>query len=176
MKFGKDNLEMTFRGERLDLAQMIASHDARIRELETLMGGGVQSQIKAAEVAALEGTISADYTDLDTPGPSVTVRVGRTGRVINFIVSGTRADGFSNPAGVSVEITTASGGIIQLADDREAFLAFVHTEGSDAPQRSMSSSLVEGLPAEDLTFMLKYRSDGIDNVRFYDRLLIVIPF
>jgi hypothetical protein len=139
-------------------------------------GAGAGAQIVADQVATLETTTSATFTDLATFGPQVTINIGTSRRalvLVNAMVQVSSSSGFA-----SFVVTGAS----SIAPDNYRSASV----GSNATGTIFSISAgtvlltaADGLNAGSNTFTMKYRRDvfgagtGAD---FATRRITVIPF
>lgn len=117
-----------------------------------------------ASVATLETTASTSYTDLTTPGPSVTVTTGTQALVIIF---GQFRHSASDTSLASYAVSGAS--TISGSDNRSAGGPFGTVGASVA-----GAWLEQGLTAGSNTFKVVYRT-GSGTGTFINRKLIVIP-
>lgn len=134
----------------------------------TALGFGIQ----AAEIDTFEGTSSATHTDLATTGPVVTGVIGASGRAV--VAWG---------ASISPSATGTGGGVSFAVSGATTIAATVWaelqiSEGTTGPILGAAKvQYVDDLNPGENTFTLKYRRLGANNnVNFFDRTLIVIPF
>lgn len=117
-----------------------------------------------ADVAPLELTSSRSFTDLTTIGPSVTVSVPASGRVLVTVTA--FLGGTASTATMSFTSTGGSGNVTaSVARSVQAI----------TPMRCSATYLVSGLSTGNHTFTATYRSGDGDIVRFGDRVILVIP-
>ena len=128
----------------------------------------VGQRAQTATVTTQETTTSAPYVDLATPGPSVTTRIAASGKAFVTVSAqfgpntGTQCVGT-----IGVEVS----GDASIAPNTQQSLILV------APNAGLNGSrmvLFTGLPAGGLcTFTLKYGSNGIQDMQFSNRDIIV---
>lgn len=134
----------------------------------------LSQNIVTSTVAALESTSSATYTDLTTPGPSVTIRVKASGRVLVYVSCQTAVE--NKQVAMSFDMAGAN---VAAASDDTSFL-FGHTVSS-AGENSVifATRLAElhGLNPGLTTFTAKYRMPlrigGSATASFFNRNLTV---
>lgn len=172
---------MGFRGERIDLAQMIAQQEARIRQIETLLGGGTQSFIQVDEVAVSEAA-PAVWGDMATIGPAITVSIGLSGRLLLLyggrIVAEAISDGQAGGQ-ISYEIRTEGGVLIHSPEDSNALVLRGYTVTGFSPiiSRAITGDLVEGLAPGRYVVTLKYeKSISTNTTSISSRIIIGFPF
>lgn len=132
-------------------------------------GEGVTSGSDGAVVATSQTTTSTSYTDLATAGPSVTVVVPPSGRIL-VIVGCSASNSVVNDASVmSFEL---SGANTLAGSDSRAVTHRAYDNGeSDAKSRAV---IVEGLTPGSTTVKAVYRSSG-GTATFSSRDIAAIP-
>ncbi len=130
-----------------------------------------KAALTSAIVETLETTTSTAYTDLATVGPSVTVPVAASGRVLVTIGSLLSND----TAGVASFMTVALSGanVIAAADTVSRLLNF-RSASAGQGIRASRQFVISGLAAGSTTFTAKYRAAS-GTSSFDGRALIVIP-
>lgn len=134
-----------------------------------------------------ESTASNSYTDLATPGPSVTVTIGTAGRCIVIVGAMIECEALRGAA-----IRTASGYMgfeysgpdsASAADAYAASILFSYNRSPSSEDTDyaveMSASrvnMLEGLAPGTYTFTAKYRVDGTSTTFFDERSILVIPY
>lgn len=117
-----------------------------------------------------ESTTSTSYTDLATPGPAVTVPIGRSGKALVTV----SADVYGTTSGQAMRMSYAiSGATTRAADDDWAY----RVQGGVAPTTEIAAgrtSLQEGLTPGPNTFTAKFKTSA-GTAYFGSRDLIVIP-
>lgn len=119
-------------------------------------------------IATGEATTSTVDADLATVGPTVTVTVGASGRVLAMFsaITTVSATGASASFGISVDgaaVAAASG--------------FVHNFGAGSGGSGAAAvRQITGLTPGSHTFRLKYKSTNGTSVSFSNRSLLVLPF
>ena len=150
-----------------DLSTYIRSMESRIRALETAPRAEDTTQPwQFAEINATFTTSSlVDVDSTPTAGPTVTINVTQTGRVL-----------VSAGAYIGLSLTSQTGGV-QLYIDGTAYtsIAGLSNASSQIAANVFSSRVINGLTQGPHTFVLKYRSTG-GNVNFSSRSLIVQTF
>ena len=125
------------------------------------------------EVAALELTTSPTYTDLTTPGPTVTAIIGHSGSAMVTI---------STYMGVNGIAGSQAGGRVSLAIDGGAavgdYLYYsISSAAGDGIAGNQSTTIVlSGLAPGSHTFEMKYSSFNGGTTHFMTRFLQVRPF
>lgn len=131
--------------------------------------------VYTAQIATTESTSSTTYTDLATPGPTVTATVGQSGNAqvtINSYVGipgatgGTQSAGF---VGIYIDGSLAYDKIIYFSNS---------VVGTTAVGMAASQSAVytfTGLSPGQHTFEMKYVMTGPGSVNFGERVLQVRP-
>jgi hypothetical protein len=136
--------------------------------------------LQTASVDTTESTSSSAYTDLTTPGPSVVVRIGKSGRAMVWLSASVGVGGNQHPAGfMSFE---ASGPTPVAATDRTAlsvFSAIISGTSTTAPVTVQASRAVQvsDLAPGTYTFTAKYAAFNIGTlgVTFEFRNITVLP-
>jgi hypothetical protein len=144
--------------------------------------GRDRPNVVAASVAAVEqaGAPGA-FADLATPGPAVTVTIGRSGRcavtVGATIAYGSTNDGILSQGGaISFETTGAN---VQPSSLERAGRSFQSLSGVEVPfsvtQTFSSTTVLDGLSRGRTTFTAKYLVEGGSPVPvfFSDRTIVV---
>lgn len=128
---------------------------------------GSSGVLGAATVATAESTSSASFTDLATVGPSITVTVPASGKLLLTVACRANTGSAINHWEMSADI----GGAAASAVNALAFLARA-SEGDYALSRQ---SLVTGLtPSASITLTAKYLSQGSGPTTFSDRTISAI--
>lgn len=137
--------------------------------------------VATSSITTQETTNSATYVDLTTPGPSVTVNVRQTGRVLLLFSSQIQfidTDPLDNGGGaVTVALTGANTLTAAAAETTiRATMTFgANTITSDTLQGTYTQSVVlEGLNSGLTTFTMKYKANSSENTDFGRRTLTVI--
>jgi hypothetical protein len=139
-------------------------------------GGGITFD----EVAAGQGTNSPAFTDLETPGPSVTVTVPESGRVLVTL----SAELFVRNVGGAIMSFASTGGSGDVDPDesRSIFSFFSYFDPDfdlelvfDMGVSASATIPLAGLSPGSHTFTAKYQSLTGDFVSFRYRRLIVTP-
>ena len=149
-----------------DLSTYIRGMESRIRALETAPRAQDTTQPwQFAEINATFTTSSTVDVDSSPPGPTVTIEVTQTGRVL-----------VSAGAYIGLDLTSQTGSV-QLYIDGTVYtsIAGLSNASSQVAANVFSSRVVTGLTQGPHTFILKYRSTG-GNVNFSSRSLIVQTF
>jgi hypothetical protein len=150
-----------------DLSTYIRGMESRIRALET--APRAQDTTQPWQFAEINATFTTSSTvDVDstpTAGPTITIDVTQTGRVL-----------VSAGAYIGLTLTSQTAGA-QLYIDGVAYtsIAGLSNASSQIAANVFSSRVITGLTAGPHTFLLKYRSTG-GNVNFSSRSLIVQTF
>ncbi len=119
---------------------------------------------------AAESTTSTSYTDLTTPGPSIT-RVTSTRALV-----GVTSDINNNTVGAVSFVSFAISGATTVAAD-DNYSLFAKCEGSASGLsvvRASAFRLITGLTAGSHTFTMKYRVTSGSGT-FNERSILVIP-
>jgi len=125
------------------------------------------------EVAALESTTSATYTDLATPGPSVTAIIGANGTVMVTISTYVGVDGIAG---------SQAGGRVSLSIDGGAavgdylYYSISSAAGDGIAGNQATTVVLGGLAPGSHTFEMKYATFNGGAVHFMTRFLQVRPF
>lgn len=150
-------------GSALALAveSTVGGIDDRLTDAEADIAA-ILSTVTSAAVATTEGTATSSFTDLATPGPSVTVATGTRALVII-------ASGCYNGGGAAIASFEVSGASTVAASDNWS------VQNANVPGiRGASVKLVTGLTPGNNTFKMKYRGSG-GTGNFFFREIIVIP-
>ena len=147
----------------------------------TAPGGNNANQIKSAEVVTSQTTTSTTYTDLATPGPSVTVNVGSSGRVLVLFGCGiTVADtgaGVNNYVGGSAVFDITGATNLAAAAGVSAQIWSPAGAPTGGAWTSSKPKTLTGLAPGSTTFTMKYRSLLTSPAcGFVERNITVIPF
>ncbi len=153
----------------------ILSRSARVPNISTLAAG-----YKSETIATAQATSSTTYTDLATVGPTVTVDVPRTGRLLILATAKTAftlaTAGGPHGGKMGVQITGTLNGTIGPLEmvevslgDAPLALAIAFTQSGNLPR--------EGLIVETVTCRLKYLaiSGATAPVTYSNRVLGVLP-
>lgn len=149
-----------------DLSSYVRDLERRIRTLET--APRAQDTTQPWQSNIIDGTFSTSSTvDVDSvpPGPSITIRVGQSGRAL-----------VSASAYIGLNTTNQSGFVALYIDGvPEVDIVGLSNNNSAMAANVASSRVVTGLSEGSHTFLLKYRvTTGTGN--FSSRSLIVQPF
>jgi hypothetical protein len=120
-------------------------------------------------VAATESTLSLVYTDLATGGPTVTVVVPASGRVLVTVTTAELGNAGSTACFMSF---AGSGANTIAADDSNAVI-----QAGGAQQRASASSVLSGLNPGSTTLTAKYKvtGGGAASCSFATRSIMSIP-
>jgi hypothetical protein len=123
----------------------------------------------ANAVATAESTSSTTYVNLTTAGPSVTVIVPASGRVLVSVTTATTGNSASTSCLMSF---AASGGNTVAASDANAVIL-----AGQALQRASATSVLGGLAAASTTFTAQYRvaGQGSASCTYSNRSIMAIP-
>lgn len=124
-----------------------------------------------AETATVESdqtTTSTSYTDLSTPGPSVTVNIGASGTALVSI-----GCGMYTAAAVKQAVVDISGATTRAAASAPNAIALRHDVATFSQKQSLTY-LETGLNRGSTTFTLKYRTNS-GTANFFDRTITVVP-
>jgi hypothetical protein len=150
-----------------DLSTYIRSMESRIRALETAPRAEDTTQPwQFASTVATFSTSSTSPVDSSPPGPTVTINVTQTGRVLVSAGAYIGLDNVSQTATMSLYID----GILY------ASIAGLSNQSSQIAANVFSSRVFTGLTQGPHTFLLKYISNSGGNVNFSSRSLIVQTF
>lgn len=129
---------------------------------------------KSSTVSTVQARIGTTYGDMITVGPSATVTVGNTLRMIVGIGAFCLINGGGAQARVSFDIAGPSGYSSPAAQIRDVG----HNSGAGVFIGASKLFLIEGLPqAGNYTVTMKYTSaHATDQAQFGDRHLVVLPF
>ncbi|HEY6836436.1 MAG TPA: hypothetical protein VI142_08180 [Gaiellaceae bacterium] len=123
----------------------------------------------ANSVAGTDSDTSTAYGDLGTVGPSITLPVPSTGRVLITVT----AQMVGNASSTSCYMSFAASGAntISATDANAVILA------AGSVQRSSATSVLSGLTLGSTTFTAKYRvtGGGAANCTFSNRSIMGIP-
>lgn len=164
-----------------DVMRRLAAIERRMGEVQaiavrgsipaTTIGAIVGPEVRSADVATMESTASAAYTDLTTFGPQVTALVGESGNALVILTCAMDLQA-SESGRVSFEI---SGATVQPTDDNDRVLSLA--AGTSGVAATFSRVIeVTGLNPGANTFTMKYRSAFGGTVDFADRNVTVVPF
>lgn len=147
---------MTDRRIDRSVAADIAALNARVRAIETLIGGGRQEAFAEDFILDIENYSSTSYGDLPLgPGPEVTVKVGPVGKILVIWSAMIFAQGTFMGSRVSLDVIDSGGSVVVAATDDHA-LAFESTHEGHNLILSRAR-IVSGLSAGDHTARMKYR-------------------
>lgn len=126
---------------------------------------------QTATVATSETSTSNSFTDLATVGPTVNVKIGKSGMALVILYS--FGDSGTVGAGPSMGFAVAGASTVAAADQFSIF----HSVATGASQARRSGTfLVTGLTAGDNIFTAKYKNKTDTNsVTFSGRAITVIP-
>jgi hypothetical protein len=119
-------------------------------------------------VSASESTTSSTFTDLSTPGPSVTVNIGISGEALLTLQAFTSPT--SNPLGVTAQIGISIDGgaaytVLEMSND-----------ANNANEITLSgSNLATGLTTGSHTFKMQYAVSSGNSCTFATRQLTAVP-
>jgi hypothetical protein len=135
-------------------------------------GSAVASGVVADTVGSSESTTSVGFADLATFGPSVTVTVPASGRVLLTLTA--LLELVNGDFGIMSFESSGGSGDVSPSTDRSLFIrADLPTQ---ANAQASATYVVAGLSPGSHTFTTKYRSVfGSGSVRFANRSIIVIP-
>jgi hypothetical protein len=122
----------------------------------------------AATVATSESTASTTYTNLNTPGPAVTVSVSATGSAL-VILTANMVDS-SNSGGCYMSF--GSGGAASASDT----MSLQSDNPRTAPTQASAIYLVTGLISGSVTLTTYYRADPGVICMFANRSILVFPY
>jgi len=158
-------------GYGLEIVEPGTSH---LVNLATLAFGIRSSNVVTQE--SLAGGSSA-YTNLATPGPSVTVDVGDTGRCIVMIGAAiTPGSGTTALMGVDVSGPTNRPAVAGSATDFDGAYLFSPSSPNTIAAAFSRIQLQEGLTPGTYTMMIKYRVAGASTCFWSNRNIVAIPF
>lgn len=124
----------------------------------------------AGYVATQESTTSTSYTDLTTPGPSVTVTVGANGLLAVFLGGQLNNNTTNNPANMTF---AASGANTIAAADLYSVYILPYT--GNAGSKQGEAFLLTGLAAGSTTLTCKYKCGIGGTSLFTYRRIAAIP-
>lgn len=142
-----------------DLAALANAVDGTLADLVALLTP------TTAQVLTSEATASTSFTDLSTPGPTVTKDTGTNALCIVSFQGATSSSTFSLLA--TVQVSGAS--TVAAHDDNSASLSGSTTTGGTA-----AAVLLTGLTPGSNTFTLKYRNTSATSASYLRRRLTVI--
>jgi hypothetical protein len=118
---------------------------------------------------SLSSNGSSAYGALATPGPSATVTVPASGRVLVGVTSAMTGNAAATSCLMSYAITGAN--TAAALDANAVILA------GSAVQRASATSVLSGLTAGSTTFTAQYRTQGTGNLNctYANRAMMVIP-
>lgn len=149
------------------VGQFVTPGSAEVTAILDRLSTELGERAASADVAAAEGTISATFTDLATPGPAVTLDIGASGKAL-VIVSAREVSTTSTP----VMSYAISGATTVAADDADS-LAITVTGGASLLGAASRLSLASGLNPGSTTFTAKYRRVGATTITFDQRNITV---
>lgn len=119
-----------------------------------------------------ESTSSTNYSNLATVGPSTTITVGSSGKLLlTFSATVARTSGSSSTAFIS---PTISGSNSITSNDQNSIE--ISPQGNNAWQTVSKSILLKDLSPGSTTISMRYRSsDSGSTFQFKNRTLIAIP-
>lgn len=127
-----------------------------------------------ASVAISEGTSSASYGDLATPGPSVTVTVGPLGIAL---VSVTALTNFGRSGhGLATFACTGANTVAAQDVNSMGLLSDLEDVADTIAIQASTTVVLTGLVAGSTTFVMKYRALVPDSVFFNNRKISVLTF
>lgn len=137
-------------------------------------GGSPSSNLNAVgeTLASAESTSSTSYTNLITPGPTATVTVGASGKLlITLSCAISRTSGSSSSGFASISM---SGANVLSANDQNSV---EYNPSSNNAFGSVSRTmLLEGLSPGSTSIVMKYRSsDAGSQFQFKNKSLTVVP-
>jgi hypothetical protein len=118
-------------------------------------------------VSASESTSSTSYTNLATIGPTVTVTVPASGRVLVIVTA--QINGSTGNAAGFMSVFIDGAVTLGVADATSLRVA-----GNNAV-RASATSLITGLTPGTHTFTAAYRLAGTGTATFAERNIVVIP-
>lgn len=181
---------MTDRRIERSIASQVAAMEARVRGLEALIGGGTQRAIQEEAIDDLAQTAaSATYQDLsDTPGPQVTINVGRIG-IAQFLVSATpwptARENVDELEEVRIVLELSGANAVSAAQWETDYgymslLVELHGHTADAVVAIIGSVhrawIISGLAPGETTATMKYSSTYGQVVNVNNRHLLGMPF
>jgi hypothetical protein len=123
---------------------------------------------KTATVTTSQGTTSEEYTDLSTPGPSVTVTTGKTAMV--FI----QAQMSNSSANIHCSASFSASGASHVSAHDSWRLVSDGVGANETSQYSMVRLVGKLTPGES-TFKMKYRRGSSGTATFANRTIAVFP-
>lgn len=124
----------------------------------------------SATIATSEGTTSATFTDLTTPGPAVTVTIGANGLALVTV----SAELFNNTLGDYAVMGFAVSGASTIAAAVASSL-YNKADVANNSWRGSYTTLVTGLTAGSTTFTAKYERITGGTATFVNREISVVP-
>jgi len=130
---------------------------------------GAEFATANAKVATSQGTTSTSYADLTTPGPSVTVTVGASGKVMLHVSARMQNSLARDFAGVGV--------VVSGANTIAAFtVMIVEQDFTNLFMECGTTKLLTGLTPGSTTFKMQYIAESAGGTAtFTTRELIVAP-
>lgn len=135
--------------------------------------------IAAASVATTQNRAGVPFGDMITVGPSVSVEVGNSGRMVVGVGAWCNNSASSVSAAASFDIAGPSGYFLGASFFRAVRVDANIASGADFTAIGASKFfLIDGLPSAGTYFVtMKYSSNHATNIgQFSDRHLVVIPF
>ncbi|OII61224.1 hypothetical protein BJP40_06770 [Streptomyces sp. CC53] len=124
-----------------------------------------------SRVAAAETTESFQFTDLNTPGPQVTVETGPSAIVFLYCGSNSDTPGIASTMAYEIEgrnrVTTGS--------VPTGAVEFRTSGGAGFTRHGGAVSMMNDLTPGENTFTAKYKTSGSGTSTFRDRVMIVFP-
>jgi hypothetical protein len=124
----------------------------------------------AARVLTDETTSSTSYVALTTPGPSVTVTVPASGRVLIALTAGVFTSTGGGLGFMSFTCSVVAGDCTSTGSDITA----LNLLGNDR-QKATATFVLTGLTPGPTTFTAVYRSGGPGSASFQNRSMWVAP-
>lgn len=164
--FGSDNYGIALEN---DSGQLV--------KLEDFIFGPIEDVVDT-----LQSTASATFVDLATAGPSVTVTVGQTGRVMVGVSMVIRWDNEGQDGGGASNVELSGANVISASDAASdptpGVLAYIQLPASASIYGQgmyTRTRFMEGLTPGSTTFTLKYKAYA-GTAMFQNRVLWVIPY
>ncbi|WP_329068994.1 hypothetical protein [Amycolatopsis sp. NBC_01480] len=139
-------------------------------------GAGASGQIQSQDLTANEDTTSTSFVDLPTFGPSVTVYVGSSRRVLVLVSATFTSLAWNASAYTGGRSGVQVSGASSIAPSRTISGLALNTGIQATGSRAMMFTATDGLNVGSNTFTMKYRAETADGVRIGARNLTVIPF
>lgn len=132
------------------------------------------ANISQAVVVTSESVTNTGFVDLATVGPSVTVTVPASGRVLVAVY----ANAFNQSTGAFIGVALSGANVATAANGIAAPLSAFTGHGNNNIQETIGRwAVLTGLAAGSTTFTMKYSSGSSTNSASYQhRHLIVVPF